>query len=79
MIKKLRFKFVMINMSIVTVLLCVILGLVFYFTSANLEAESINMMQNIAGQPCDWELQTQLMKMCTYHISRFSSGFAASW
>lgn len=51
MIKKLRFKFVMINMSIVTVLLCVILGLVFYFTSANLEAESINMMQNIASQP----------------------------
>jgi signal transduction histidine kinase len=41
----------MINMSIVTVLLCVILGLVFYFTSANLEAESINMMQNIASQP----------------------------
>lgn len=51
MIKKLRFKFVMINMSIVTVMLCIILGLVFYFTRANLEAESINMMQNIANQP----------------------------
>ena len=51
MIKKLRFKFVVINMSIVTALLCVILGLVFYFTSANLEAESINMMKNIASRP----------------------------
>ena len=49
--KKLRLKFVLINMSIVTIMLCVILGLVFYFTSANLEAASINMMQNIAANP----------------------------
>ena len=51
MLKKLRLKFVLINMSIVTIMLCVILGLVFYFTSANLEAASINMMQNIAANP----------------------------
>ena len=51
MIQKLRFKFVLINMSIVTLMLCVILGLVFYFTSADLEQESIRMMQNIAAQP----------------------------
>lgn len=51
MIKKLRLKFVLINMTIVTILLCVILGLVFYFTSANLEQESLNMMRNIAAQP----------------------------
>lgn len=51
MIRKLRFKFVMINMSIVTIMLGVILGLVFYFTRANLETESIAMMQNIASQP----------------------------
>ena len=51
MIKKLRIKFVAINMSIVTILLCVILGLVFYFTSANLEQESLRMMQSIATQP----------------------------
>ena len=30
MLKKLRLKFVLINMSIVTIMLCVILGLVFY-------------------------------------------------
>ena len=40
MLKKLRLKFVLINMSIVTIMLCVILGLIFYFTSANLEAAS---------------------------------------
>lgn len=51
MIKKLRLKFVLINMSIVTILLCIILGLVFYFTSANLEQESLSMMRNIAAQP----------------------------
>lgn len=51
MIKKLRFKFVLINMSIVTIMLFVILGLIIYFTSANLESDSIRMMQNIAAQP----------------------------
>ena len=51
MIRKLRFKFILVNMSIVTLMLAVILGLVFYFTRANLEAESIRMMQGIAAQP----------------------------
>ena len=51
MIKKLRLKFVLINMSIVTIMLVVILGLVFYFTSANLESESMRMLENIAAQP----------------------------
>ncbi|MGM9525031.1 MAG: sensor histidine kinase [Peptococcaceae bacterium] len=51
MIKKLRLKFIFINMSIVTIMFCVILGLVFYFTKTNLETESITMMQNIAAQP----------------------------
>lgn len=51
MIRKLRWKFVMINMSIVTIMLCVILGLVYHFTKKNVEANSINMMQNIANRP----------------------------
>lgn len=51
MIKKLRVKFIVINMSIVTIMICIILGLVYHFTRANLEKESINMMQNIAGRP----------------------------
>lgn len=51
MIRKLRLKFIVINMGFVTVMLCVIFALVLYFTRANLEAESISMMQNIANRP----------------------------
>ena len=51
MIKRLRLKFIVINMGIATILLSAILGLVFYFTSANLETESIRMMERIASQP----------------------------
>ncbi len=51
MIKKLRVKFIAVNMSIVIILLCVILGLVVYFTRANLEKESVAMMRAIAERP----------------------------
>lgn len=51
MIQKLRFKFVVINMSIVSLMLVVILGLVFYFTQASLEAESVHMLESIAAKP----------------------------
>lgn len=60
MIKKLRFKFVMINMTIVTIMLCVIFGLIFHFTRANLEAESISMMKSIANQPFQLEIPNEL-------------------
>ncbi|WP_139905143.1 sensor histidine kinase [Clostridium thermarum] len=60
MIKNLRFKFVMINMSIVTIMLCVIFGLVFHFTRTNLEAESIRMMQGIASRPFQLEIPNTL-------------------
>lgn len=51
MIRRLRVKFVIINMSIVTVLLGVILGLIYYFTGANLENDSINMLRSVALNP----------------------------
>ena len=51
MIKRLRLKFIVINMGIATILLSAMLGLVFYFTSANLETDSIRMMERIASQP----------------------------
>ena len=51
MIKKLRMKFVAVNMVIATVMLCVILGMVYSFTSGGLERESLNMMYNIASHP----------------------------
>lgn len=51
MLKKLRLKFVCINMLLVTVMLLVIFALVFGFTRANLERESLRMMQSIAEHP----------------------------
>lgn len=51
MIRRLRLKFVCINMSIVTLMLCAIFAMVFFFTKANLERESIGMMQTIAQEP----------------------------
>ena len=50
MLKRLRIKFICINMLIVTAMLCVILGMVFYFTKQNLEAESLRTMQTIAEE-----------------------------
>ena len=51
MLKKLRLKFVAINMAIVTAMLCVMLSLVYGFTRADLEAESVDMLQRIAAAP----------------------------
>lgn len=51
MLKKLRFKFVLVNMVIVTAMLCVIFGLVYNFTRTNLERNSISMMQSVAEKP----------------------------
>ena len=51
MIRRLRIKFVCINMTIVTIMLCVIFGMVLHFTSASMEKESIRMMQSVALHP----------------------------
>ncbi len=51
MLKKLKVKFVVITMLIVTIMLGVIFGLVYYFTAKGLEQSSILMMQNIAVTP----------------------------
>lgn len=51
MIKRLRIKFVCINMTIVTVMLCAIFGLVLHFTSIGMERESFEMMQTMAMNP----------------------------
>ena len=47
MIKRLRIKFICINMAIVTTMLLVIFGLVLHFTSENLEQQSMGSLQNI--------------------------------
>ena len=51
MLKKLRLKFILINMTIVTIMLGVIFGLLYYSTSRNLERESVQMMRNLAISP----------------------------
>lgn len=51
MLKKLRIKFICINMVIVTAMLAVIFTTVLHFTQQNLEAESIQMMQSVAAEP----------------------------
>ena len=53
MIRRLRVKFICINMAIVTIMLCVIFGLVFHFTSVNLEERSAGMLQAVALEPVE--------------------------
>lgn len=51
MIKELRIKFVIINMTIITIMLFSILGLIYFFTRQNLENESISMMKSLSMEP----------------------------
>lgn len=51
MIKKLRMKFIAIIMALMTMMLCVVFGMIYHFTGRSLEAESINMMRSIAAAP----------------------------
>lgn len=66
MIKRLRTKFICINMAIVTGMLMVIFGMVLNFTKANLEQQSIRMMQKVSeerfsmGRPGDRREEVQL-------------------
>lgn len=48
MLKKLRLRFVLINMSIIVAMLLVIFGLVFGFTVADLQSQSKAMLQNLS-------------------------------
>ena len=49
MLKKLRLKFILINMTIVTIMLGMIFCLLYFSTGRNLERESMQMMK-IIGQ-----------------------------
>lgn len=51
MIRRLQIKFVCINMTIVTIMLCVIFGLVLHFTSMSMEKASFDMMHSVALNP----------------------------
>ena len=51
MLKKLRIKFVCFTMAIVTVMLCVIFGTVYYFIGQSLESASLQTMRELAETP----------------------------
>lgn len=51
MLKRLRLKFICINMIIVTVMLSVIFGVVLRITKTNLENEGIQMMRSVSSAP----------------------------
>ncbi len=47
MIRRLRVKFICINMAIVTVMMLAILGMLLHFTRNDLEQQSIRVMQSV--------------------------------
>lgn len=49
-------------MSIVTIMLCIIMFLIYFFTKMNMENNSINMMQNIASNPFLLHLPNELQE-----------------
>ncbi len=51
MLKRLKLKFVCIEMVLVTVMLCGVFAVLYVSTSRNLERESVQMLQSIAGAP----------------------------
>ena len=51
MLRRLRLKFVCIVMAIVTVMLCVVFGLVIHYMGNTLEEQSIQMLRSIADDP----------------------------
>lgn len=51
MLKRLRVQFVAVIMVIVTLMLCLIFGMLYYFTKSNLEQESLTMLRSIAAVP----------------------------
>ncbi len=51
MIKRLRRKFIIVNMAIVTVMLAVIFGLILFFTKSNMEQDNIQMLRSVSIMP----------------------------
>ena len=74
MLKKLRVRFVCINMAIVAVMLCVILGTVLTFTRQNLANESLSMMQSVASDPMHANWAGASSSRLPYFTVRISSG-----
>ena len=74
MLKKLRIRFVCINMAIVAVMLGVILGTVLTFTRQNLANESLSMMKSVASDPMHANWAGASSSRLPYFTVRISSG-----
>ena len=73
MLKKLRVRFVCINMVIVLVMLSVIFGTVLSFTRQNLARESISMMRSVAENPTQSNWHGASSARLPYFTVRISS------
>ena len=80
MIRSLRRKFIAVTMVIVTVLLCVIFGLVIRFTGSNLQSESIRSLEQTAqeplqaGRPGNWQQPCFVVRVTPWGQSVLSGG-----
>ncbi len=72
MIRRLRVKFVCINMAIAAAMLCVIFGLVLHFTRADLESESLRVLEAVAAEPMRLEQPGQ--RSLPYFVLQFWPG-----
>ena len=75
MLKKLRLRFVGINMAIVLVILCTIFGVLLHTTHANLERESVEMVTAVAADPLqlNWPDTASRLPYFTVRISPYGS------
>lgn len=72
MLKKLRVRFICINMAIVLVMLSVIFGMVLHFTRQSLAQESISMMQSVAADPMQLNWPGTSSSRLPYFTARIS-------
>ena len=75
MLKKLRLRFVGINMAIVLVILCTIFCVLLHTTHANLERESVDMITAVAADPLqlNWPDTASRLPYFTVRISPYGS------
>lgn len=51
MIRRLKIKFVLVNMAIIMVVICIILCLIYHFAKADLEKDSLSILEKLASDP----------------------------
>lgn len=63
MLRRLRLKIIVTMMTMVTITLCAIFGLIYYFTQANLQNESLNMLQSLASNSFKPKLDIEQVRL----------------